>query len=569
MYEALYRKYRPRDFDEVVGQEHITETLKVQVRTGRLSHAYLFIGTRGTGKTTCARILAKAVNCEHPVDGNPCNRCANCRAFDGGELLDVTELDAASNNGVDDVRILRDEAVFSPARAKKRVYIIDEVHMLSKSAFNALLKILEEPPEHLMFILATTELNKVLPTILSRCQRHNFRRLDAETIAGRLLYVAGQEHIALTDDAAALLGRLADGGMRDGLSLLDQCASRDPVDVDTVLTAMGLGGSYATARLAGMVERHDVQSALLHFRSLWQEGKDPASLLGELCNFYRDALMLRLAPRGGESLLSGLYGEDVLGGVALGSGELLEMLNIVQKYQSGMKDAPNVRLQCELCLVELCTVTPAGSLREVPPAPPAEESPAPAREEEKSAPARREAPPVEEDPWESALPVQDAPPWEDVPPPPEDPWEEAAPVRDEPPREERFETEPPAPAAEDPWEEAVPVDREEPPAPGPAEEGEHESWQSLLPRLEAALPMHIFMFLSDDFAIQPRWEKGELVIAAQPGFYFDALNHADILESIARVAGCPARLTELSAAPAERGNRKLDVLEKFTNVLFK
>jgi len=203
MYQALYRKYRPKTFDDVVGQEHITETLKKQVETGRLSHAYLFIGTRGTGKTTCAKILAKAVNCEHPVNGNPCNRCAACRGIDDGSVLDVVELDAASNNGVDNVRALRDEAVFSPASVRKRVYIVDEVHMLSNSAFNALLKILEEPPEHLMFILATTELHKVPATILSRCQRHSFKRIPVDTITARLNYVAQQEHLNLQPDAAA------------------------------------------------------------------------------------------------------------------------------------------------------------------------------------------------------------------------------------------------------------------------------------------------------------------------------------------------------------------------------
>ena len=218
MYQALYRKWRPKTFDEVVGQEHITETLKSQVRNGRLSHAYLFIGTRGTGKTTCARILARAVNCEHPVDGNPCGRCAACRGILEGSVMDVVELDAASNNGVDNVRALREEAVFSPAEVKKRVYIIDEVHMLSTAAFNALLKILEEPPEHLMFILATTELQKVPATILSRCQRHSFRRLEAETISRYLLTIAEREQMNLEPDAADLIARLADGGVRDALS---------------------------------------------------------------------------------------------------------------------------------------------------------------------------------------------------------------------------------------------------------------------------------------------------------------------------------------------------------------
>ena len=222
MYQALYRKWRPKVFSEVVGQEHITDTLRRQVAEGHTAHAYLFTGTRGTGKTTCARILAKAVNCLSPVDGEPCGRCEACRAVDAGTTLDITELDAASNNGVDQVRALREEAVYTPAVLKKRVYIIDEVHMLSTPAFNALLKILEEPPEHLMFILATTELHKVPATILSRCQRFSFKRITPQDIAARLLYVAGQEQIDLTADGAELLSRLADGALRDGLSLLDQ-----------------------------------------------------------------------------------------------------------------------------------------------------------------------------------------------------------------------------------------------------------------------------------------------------------------------------------------------------------
>ena len=226
MYQALYRKYRPQTFDDVVGQQGVTQTLKNQLQTGRLSHAYLFTGTRGTGKTTCAKILAKAVNCENPQDGNPCNRCAACRSIDAGACMDVLEIDAASNNGVDSVRALRDDAVYTPAEVKKRVYIIDEVHMLSLSAFNALLKIIEEPPEHLLFILATTELHKVPATILSRCQRFAFRRIVPEDIVGRLNYIAYQESIELEPDAAAFLARLADGGLRDAVSLLDQCARR-------------------------------------------------------------------------------------------------------------------------------------------------------------------------------------------------------------------------------------------------------------------------------------------------------------------------------------------------------
>ncbi|MEG2456093.1 MAG: DNA polymerase III subunit gamma/tau, partial [Oscillospiraceae bacterium] len=224
MYQALYRKYRPRTFDDVVGQKHITETLKRQLTDDRLSHAYLFTGTRGTGKTTCAKLLARAVNCEHPIDGNPCNQCPSCLGIENGSIMDVLELDAASNNGVDQVRSLRDDAVYTPASVKKRVYIVDEVHMLSTPAFNALLKILEEPPSHLMFILATTELHKVPATIKSRCQQFSFKRILPDEIADRLSYIAGEEHIDLTSDGATLLARLADGGLRDALSLLDQCA---------------------------------------------------------------------------------------------------------------------------------------------------------------------------------------------------------------------------------------------------------------------------------------------------------------------------------------------------------
>ena len=262
MYQALYRKWRPQTFDQVVGQQHITETLKNQVRTGRLSHAYLFIGTRGTGKTTCARILAKAVNCEHPVDGNPCGVCPACRGISDGSVLDVVELDAASNNGVDNVRALREEAVFTPASVRKRVYIIDEVHMLSASAFNALLKILEEPPEHLMFILATTELQKVPATILSRGQRHSFRRIDTPDIAEYLEYIAKQENFKLSHEAAELIARLADGGVRDALSLLDQCSASATIDLEAVYSAMGLAGNRRTAQLMSSILDHDTDKTL-------------------------------------------------------------------------------------------------------------------------------------------------------------------------------------------------------------------------------------------------------------------------------------------------------------------
>ena len=356
IYQALYRKYRSRTFDEVCGQEQVTETLKAQVASGRLSHAYLFIGTRGTGKTSCAKILAKAVNCEHPVNGNPCCQCAACRGIDDGSVMDVVEIDAASNNGVDNIRALRDEAIFSPASVKKRVYIVDEVHMLSIAAFNALLKILEEPPEHLMFILATTELRKVPATILSRCQRYSFRRLDAEVISKRLDYIAAQEGFNLTEGASKLLARLADGGMRDAISLLDQCSSAPVIDENAVLEATGLAGNRRVADLLSAISKNDAVAALDVFSSLWRDGKDPASLLSDLCALMRDVLLSELAPRGGVSLMSGAYDAKTISGFArvFTKEELLRNMQRAQDAIAALRDSPSPRTCVELCLVSLC-----------------------------------------------------------------------------------------------------------------------------------------------------------------------------------------------------------------------
>ena len=357
MYQALYRKWRPQTFDEVIGQEHITETLKSQVRNNRLSHAYLFIGTRGTGKTTCARILARAVNCEHPQNGNPCGQCSACRGILSGEIMDVVEMDAASNNSVDRVRALRDEAIFSPANTKKRVYIIDEVHMLSTSAFNALLKIMEEPPEHLLFILATTELQKVPATILSRCQRHSFRRLESSLIAEYLMNIAEKENFALTDEAAQLIARLADGGVRDALSLLDQCSAQETIDLETVYQTVGLAGKRRISELLKAVLKKDSEAALTLFSELWLEGKDPSSALGELNTLLRDILMLKVAPKAGLNLISGGYELAVLQDFAaqMTGEEILAAMGTVQGTLGSMKDAKNARTSAELCLVTLCS----------------------------------------------------------------------------------------------------------------------------------------------------------------------------------------------------------------------
>lgn len=358
MYQALYRKYRPQTFDEVVGQMGVTQTLKAQLQSGRLSHAYLFTGSRGTGKTSCAKILAKAVNCLSPVDGNPCNRCSACRSIDSGTCMDVLEIDAASNNGVDNVRDLRDDAIYTPAEVRTRVYIIDEVHMLSLSAFNALLKIIEEPPAHLLFILATTELHKVPATILSRCQRFAFRRLSPEDVARRVLDVANREGIALTQEAAQLLARLADGALRDGLSLLDQCASAaaGPVTAEAVDQCLGIAGERKAAAFLEAAANRDPKTALELFDRLYADGKDVAALLDELCALTRDLLVLKTAPKSGVAMLSGICSDQEV--LALQNrfvpAELVRMLRVLQKTMAGFTRSGGRRMDGELCLLELC-----------------------------------------------------------------------------------------------------------------------------------------------------------------------------------------------------------------------
>ncbi len=357
-YQALYRKYRPQTFDDVSGQLAVTQTLKTQLMSGRMSHAYLFTGSRGTGKTSCAKILAKAVNCLHPDNGNPCNVCEACRAIDSGSCMDVLEIDAASNNGVDNVRDLLDDAIYTPSQVKMRVYIIDEVHMLSISAFNALLKIIEEPPEHLLFILATTELHKVPATILSRCQRFSFRRISQEDIAARLQYVAYQENIDLDDGAARVLARLADGGMRDGLSLLDQCASATTGELtaDAVYACLGIAGEQKCGELMGYVAKHDTKSALELFNRLYTEGKDLGAMLDEMACLTRDLLVIKTAGNAGITMLSGVASDKEVLELTkvLSSGELVRMMNLLQSTLSGFTRSASRRMDAELCLLEMC-----------------------------------------------------------------------------------------------------------------------------------------------------------------------------------------------------------------------
>ena len=356
-YQALYRKYRPQTFDDVSGQLAVTQTLKTQIVSGKLSHAYLFTGSRGTGKTSCAKILAKAVNCLHPDNGNPCNQCEACRAIDAGSCMDVLEIDAASNNGVDNVRDLRDDAVYTPSQVRKRVYIVDEVHMLSLSAFNALLKIIEEPPEHLLFILATTELHKVPATILSRCQRFSFRRISQEDIAARLQYVAYQENIDLDEGAARVLARLADGAMRDGLSLLDQCASAatGELTAEKVYDCLGIAGEQKCGALLSFCADRDTGKALSLFHELYSQGKDLGALLDELESLLRDLLILKTAPASGVAMLSGVAPDSETAELAnkLSTGELVRMMQTVQDTLSCFSRSAGRRMDAEMCIVRL------------------------------------------------------------------------------------------------------------------------------------------------------------------------------------------------------------------------
>ena len=550
MYQALYRKWRPQTFDQVVGQKHITETLKNQVRTGRLSHAYLFIGTRGTGKTTCARILAKAVNCEHPVDGNPCGVCPACRGITEGSVMDVVELDAASNNGVDNVRALREEAIFSPATVKKRVYIIDEVHMLSMQAFNALLKILEEPPEHLMFILATTELQKVPATILSRCQRHSFKRIDTPVITEYLEYIAGQEGFTLEHDAAELIARLAEGGVRDALSLLDQCSASEKIDLEAVYSAMGLAGNRRVAELLDHILRHNTEAALKAFSGMWMDGKDPVSLLTELSNLLRDVLMLHVAPKGALELISGAFDTGTLREFAgrMTTEELLCAMNTLQRTLSTVKDAKNTRNAAELCLVSLCNSTLGESVAELRARVSRLE-----RQMEEGVPVRQEERGYIPEEYYDELPE---PPRRDEEPEFEEPGPE---VFIDEPRENVPAKNQGRQAEKRPEEPATPAEK----AP---------TWAEICSRVSDRLPAGLKTFLSRESDIRGRIEGDLLKLEANPIFVYGRVNKPEVLQLFAQTAGELAgreirvMLSELK--PNERPQRDIDELRAYPEVKF-
>ena len=490
MYRALYRKWRPQRFEDVVGQRAIVTALKNQITAGRVGHAYLFTGVRGTGKTTCAKIFAKAVNCLHPVNGDPCGECEICKGIDNGSLLDVVEMDAASNNGVDDIRDLRDETAYTPSACQYKVYIIDEVHMLSTAAFNALLKTLEEPPAHVIFILATTEIQKVPATILSRCQRYDFTRIGPEDIARRVEYIAGEEKLELTSDGAELIARLADGALRDALSILDTCAGvTAKIDADVVRRMAGVTDRSYLFHISDALEAQDAAAALAQLAQLRQQSVDVKRLTEELIAHYR-ALMLAALP-GGQALLSGVSPEEealyLQKGPEMGQREAIRAIRTLGTALEHMTRGSDQRIELELALFSLseppqqmqaAAVQPALARAAQPEAPrpfaaavqpfasapvqpapaaaapqtPAAAEPAPAVQQTSPQPAAPEAPPA---------PAEELPPMPDEPPVQQSdaalPWDEPAPQAP-PPEEPVSQPEQPAPVEQPPA-------AEEPPAP--------------------------------------------------------------------------------------------------------
>ncbi len=357
MYQVLYRKYRPAVFEDVAGQQHVTDTLRNELKLGRVHHAYLFTGSRGTGKTTCAKILAKAVNCLDLQNCDPCGKCENCRGIDSGEILDVVEMDAASNRGIDDIRGIIDEVAFAPAKAKYRVYIIDEVHMLSRDAWNALLKTLEEPPAHVVFILATTEVNKIPETILSRCQRFDFHRISPADISARLMHIAALENVTLSDEAALLISVIADGALRDAISLFDRCIGiSSDVTAKVVRAAAGLASQGHLFELANCAVNKNVQKALEIIDSLYRDAKDMISLCEELEAHFRSLMLIKTVrnPRELVVMSDREFDAAVAEADYLTLSDIIYDMDILSRAHTRMKDSASVRTELEMAMVKLC-----------------------------------------------------------------------------------------------------------------------------------------------------------------------------------------------------------------------
>ena len=358
MYQVLYRKYRPKVFSDVVGQEHITSTLSKEIETGKISHAYLFTGSRGTGKTTCAKILSKAVNCLNPIDGNPCNECEICKGLDSGAILDVVEIDAASNNGVENIRDIRDEINFTPASCKYRVYIIDEVHMLSIGAFNALLKTLEEPPAHVKFILATTEVHKLPVTIVSRCQRFDFKRVSSEAMKQRMAYIAECEGFTADDEALSLIARIADGGMRDALSLLDQCTGHGKhITAEIVCDVAGMTGKDHLFAIADAVAENNAGKALEVINDLYSNSCDMERLCSDLINHFRNLMIVKTVKSASDILVC--TAEELEQYKAQSNKLTLEnilyCISLLQDSMANIKRGVNRRIEMEMVTIRLAT----------------------------------------------------------------------------------------------------------------------------------------------------------------------------------------------------------------------
>ena len=536
MYRALYRKWRPQRFEDVVGQRAIVTALKNQITAGRVGHAYLFTGVRGTGKTTCAKIFAKAVNCLHPVNGDPCGECEICKGIDNGSLLDVVEMDAASNNGVDDIRDLRDETAYTPSACQYKVYIIDEVHMLSTAAFNALLKTLEEPPAHVIFILATTEIQKVPATILSRCQRYDFTRIGPEDIARRVEYIAGEEKLELTSDGAELIARLADGALRDALSILDTCAGvTSKIDADVVRRMAGVTDRSYLFHISDALEAQDAAAALAQLAQLRQQSVDVKRLTEELIAHYR-ALMLAALP-GGQALLSGVSPEEealyLQKGPEMGQREAIRAIRTLGTALEHMTRGSDQRIELELALFSLseppqqmqaAAVQPAPARAAQPEAPrpfaaavqpfasaPVQSAPA-ATAPQTPAAGAEPAPAVQQTSPRPAAPEAPSAPAEELPPMPDEPpvqqsdaalpWDEPAPQAP-PPEEPVSQPEQPAPVEQPPAAEEPPAPVQEHPADpvltkprSVAQQGTNPFpyWGQIVQKLEGIDPM-LYMYL--------------------------------------------------------------------------
>ena len=562
------RKYRPATFRSVVGQKHITSTLQNAIERGQLAHAYLFCGPRGVGKTTCARIFAKAINCLHPHGAEACNECESCRSFNEGRSLNIHELDAASNNSVEDIRTLIEQVRIIPQVGRYSVFIIDEVHMLSAAAFNAFLKTLEEPPAHAIFILATTEKHKIIPTILSRCQIYDFNRIRVEDAVDYLRYIASQEGVTADEESLNLIAQKADGGMRDALSLLDQCSGESDIDTDAVYSAMGLTGNRRTAQLFDYAVKGNTDEALRLFDALWRDGKDPATLLYETNTLLRDCLMLSVAPKAGADLISGRFSRDILNVFCkkLTSAELISRINTVSDYLLKLRDSKSSKLTVELCIIALCDARLTESIDEL------RARVSRIEEDMKHAPVRKIAPAdetgsEEEEELHSTL---DEPPFDlDEPPEPRPQYEEDPADELDPADFTEYQPE------DDLLDKASPVDLN-PDAPASASDAPQDNealWTAIVEKAEEQLPRGVIPILTNSAQTRCTVSYDTLALEVMPGFFFNAVNNQAVLMRLREAANAitgrslKITITEL-IEDNSKPKRDIEELRKFKETRF-